>query len=99
MAGKARGIIIGGVVVAALLQAEHESPGATGRATAELRGAVTPAASEVIGTAGDAVIIARDEATRQGIDPTAILSQPDTTTRDADGIAGVDDEGGDELGG
>ena len=31
MASKWRAIAVGGVVVAALMQAEHESPGATGR--------------------------------------------------------------------
>jgi hypothetical protein len=100
MAGKTRGIIIGGFVVAALMQAEHEAPGATGRGAAELRGAVTPAASEAVGAAGDAILVVRDEASRQGINPAAILAQPDAAaTRDADGIAGVDDQGGGTLGG
>ena len=71
MASKWRAIAVGGVVVAALMQAEHESPGATGRGVAELRGAVTPAVSEAVGAAGDAAIIARDELDRQGINPGA----------------------------
>ena len=37
MASKWRAVAVGGVVVAALMQAEHEAPGATGRGAAELR--------------------------------------------------------------
>lgn len=103
MASKWRAIAVGGVVVAALMQAEHESPGATGRGVAELRGAVTPAVSEAVGAAGDAAIIARDEMNRQGIDPGAVLgsaSDPATDSRDADGIADASQPGPDvKLGG
>lgn len=90
MASKWRAIAVGGVVVAALMQAEHESPGATGRGVAELRGAVTPAVSEAVGAAGDAAIIARDELDRQGINPGAVLGSTDGSSlpdsRDALGI-------------
>lgn len=104
MASKWRAIAVGGVVVAALMQAEHESPGATGRGVAELRGAVTPAVSEAVGAAGDAVIIGRDELDRQGINPGAVLGATDgsqlSDPRDADGIADASQPGPDvELGG
>lgn len=101
MASKWRAVAVGGVVVAALMQAEHEAPGATGRGAAELRNAVTPAASEVVGAAGDAVIIARDEIDRQGINPGAVLgSGPSIDDRDADGIADASSGGPDvQLGG
>ena len=104
MASKWRAIAVGGVVVAALMQAEHESPGATGRGVAELRGAVTPAVSEAVGAAGDAVIIGRDELDRQGINPGAALGAKDgsqlSDPRDADGIADASQPGPDvKLGG
>lgn len=97
MASKWRAIAVGGVVVAALMQAEHESPGATGRGAAELRNAVTPAMSEVVGAAGDAVIITRDEIDRQGINPGAILGSPTPAadSRDVDGIADASTAGPD----
>lgn len=78
MAKTARSVIVGGLVVAALMHAEQESPGATGRGAAELRGAVVPAATEVLGAAGDAVLAARSELGKQGINPAAILSTPTT---------------------
>ena len=104
MASKWRAIAVGGVVVAALMQAEHESPGATGRGVAELRGAVTPAVSEAVGAAGDAAIIARDEMDRQGINPGEVLGSNGaaaaTDSRDADGIADASQPGPDvKLGG
>jgi hypothetical protein len=91
MASKSKGLIVGGLVVAALMQAEHEAPGSTGRGAAELRNAVAPAASEAIGAAGDGVLIVRDELSRQGIDPTAVLQDPATTedgAREGEGING-----------
>lgn len=103
MASKWRAVAVGGVVVAALMQAEHEAPGSTGRGAAELRNAVTPAVSEVVGAAGDAVIITRDEIDRQGINPGAILGSTDpavTDSRDVDGIADASTAGPDvDLGG
>ncbi len=104
MASKWRAIAVGGVVVAALMQAEHESPGATGRGVAELRGAVTPAVSEAVGAAGDAVIIGRDELDRQGINPGAVLGSTDGSQlpdpRDAAGIEDAATAGPDvKLGG
>lgn len=83
--------IVGGLVVAAVMQAENESPGATGRGAQQMRNAVSPAVSEVIGAAGDGVLIARDELERQGIDPTGVLQDPAATedpAREGDGING-----------
>lgn len=91
MAGKYRGVIVGGLVVAALMQAENEAPGATGRGASQLRNAVAPAASEAVGAAGDGVLILRDELARQGVDPTAVLQAPATeedTAREGEGING-----------
>lgn len=101
MASKWRAVAVGGVVVAALMQADHEAPGAVGRGAANLRAAVTPVVSESVGAAGDAVIIARDEIDRQGINPGAVLgSSPSIDDRDADGIADASTGGPDvDLGG
>lgn len=56
---------------------EHESEGSTGRAAATARDAATPFFSEVIGFLGDLLLIGRDEASRQGIDPTAVFQPSD----------------------
>ena len=78
-----RAVAVGGLVVAALMQAEHEAPGSTGRGAAGLRDAVTPAVSEAVGAAGDAVLVARDEAARQGVNPGALLTPAvETAPRD-----------------
>lgn len=90
MASKWGPVVVGGLVVAALMQAESESPGATGRAAQTLRSAASPAVSEVVGAAGDAVLITRDELERQGIDPTGVLQDPaaEEAAREGDGING-----------
>jgi hypothetical protein len=64
------------VVTAVVLQADHESPGAGARGAASLRDTVTPIVSEMVGGAGDAVLVVRDEAERQGLNPGAVLSGP-----------------------
>lgn len=87
MKAKAGTIVVAVIVTAALMSAERESPGATGRGAAELRGAVTPAAAEVLGAAGDAVLSARQEAQRQGLNPGALLSTP---TTQAQGLPDID---------
>lgn len=71
-------IAVAAVVTAAIMQAETESPGATARGTAQVREAVVPAATQVLGAAGDAVLAARTELGRQGVNPGALLSTPTT---------------------
>lgn len=61
------------VVTAIAMKAEQESPGAAGRAATDLRGAATPVISEAVGTAGDVVLIGRDELERQGVNPTGMF--------------------------
>ena len=73
-----RAVLVGGVVVAALMQAEHEAPGSTGRGAAGLRQAVTPAVAEGVGAASDALTIARQTAADQGLNPGALLAPPST---------------------
>lgn len=70
--------LVGGIVAAALMRAEAESPGATGRSAETLREAVTPAVGAVVGAASDAVLVARQEIGRQGINPSALLTTPTT---------------------
>ena len=88
-------VLIGGLVVAALMKAEQESPGATGRGAQELRQAVTPALAATVGAASDAVLVAREEIGRQGINPAAILSTPTTAGLGAppDSPAGIPSQG------
>ena len=74
-----RAVVVGGFVVAALMQAEHEAPGATGRGAAGLRAAVSPAAAEAVGAASDALTVARQTAAAQGLNPGALLAPPATT--------------------
>lgn len=97
MAKKAGWIVAAGVG-ALLMQAQNDSPGVAQRTAANAREIVTPIASDVVGAGGDALLIVRDEASRQGINPGAILAQPGATQgRDGNGIAGVDDQGGAPL--
>ena len=84
---KAGAVVVAAVVTAALMTAERESPGATGRGTAELRQAVTPAVAEAVGALGDGVLVARSEAQRQGINPGAIIAPP---AAQSEGLADVD---------
>lgn len=93
--GKRWGAIAGAVVVTAVvMQAEHESPGATARGAAELRGAFTPAASEAVGAAGDVVLIGRDELQRQGVNPTGMFDPNATTLNPPSGPPDVPSLGG-----
>jgi len=78
-----RAVAVGGLVVAALMQAEHEAPGATGRGAAGLRSAVSPAVAEGVGAASDALTIARETAAAQGLNPGALLSPPVTAAGSA----------------
>lgn len=89
-------VVVGGVVVAGLLKAEDESPGATARSVAELRQAVTPVVQEGVGVVGDGVITVRNEASRQGLNPGAVFTpaDPSTTGRDVEEIPGMDGTGG-----
>lgn len=64
-------------VVALAMQADHESPGAAGRAATSAREAGTPIVSEIFGFLGDVLLIGRDEANRQGIDPTGVFKPTD----------------------
>jgi len=88
-------VLIGGLVVAAVMQAEQESPGATGRGADGLRQAVTPALAATVGTASDAVLTARQALATQGINPGAILSTPTTAGLGAppDSPAGIPSQG------
>jgi hypothetical protein len=67
----------GGLVVAALLTAESNAPGSTAGGAHQLRTAIVPAAGEVLGAAGDAVLQVRAEANRQGLNPGAVFAPPD----------------------
>lgn len=78
---KAGAIAATALVVAVVMQAEHESPGATARGAAELRQQVTPVVAEGVGAVGDGVLIARAEAQRQGVNPGALLSPPTTVAQ------------------
>lgn len=71
--------LIGGLVAAAIMRAEAESPGATGRSAETLREAITPAVGAVVGAASDAVLTARTELGRQGVNPGALLTTPTTS--------------------
>lgn len=75
---KAGAVVVAAVVTAAVLTAERESPGATGRGAQQLRQAVTPAAEQVVGAAGDAVLISREELRRQGVSPGQFFTTPST---------------------
>lgn len=90
MARKITPWLVGAVVGAWLLNAESKQPGVAADTSGTLRGVVAPVASDVIGAAGDAVLIARDELERQGVDPGAVLQDPQvaTDTGEAEGITG-----------
>ena len=64
-------------VVALAMRADHNSEGTSGQAAADLRDAGTPIVSELIGFLGDVLLIGRDEANRQGIDPTGVFKPAD----------------------
>lgn len=66
-------VVLGGAVAIALLNAERADPGSTAGSVQELRGAVVPAAGEVLGAAGDALLQVRAEANRQGVNPGAVF--------------------------
>lgn len=78
--------VLGGAVMLSLNQAENESPGATGRAAANARAAVSPLAAEAAGALGDAVSVVRDEASKQGVNPTGVFTQPTVDARDFESI-------------
>lgn len=73
MARKWGAIGVAVAVTAVVMQADHESPGATARGAAELRDTFTPVVSEAVGAAGDVVLIGRDELQRQGVNPTGMF--------------------------
>ncbi len=70
-------VVVTAGVVALAMQADHESPGAAGRAATSAREATTPIVSEIFGFLGDILLIGRDEASRQGIDPTRVFKPAD----------------------
>lgn len=100
MSRKWPGYLVAVGATAVILQAMNDSPDTVPKAASNLRAGATPIFSDIVGAGGDAVLILRDETSRQGINPTAILAAPDaSSTRDANGIEGVDDTtGGGELG-
>lgn len=77
MAKKWVPIVVTGGLVALAMRGEHDAPGSSGRAAADARNAGTPVVSELIGFLGDVLLIGRDEANRQGIDPTAVFKPAD----------------------
>ncbi len=86
--------LVGGIVAAALMRAEAESPGATGRSAEVLREAITPTVAAVVGAGSDAVITARTELGRQGI--SASLTTPTSAGLGAppDSPQGIPPQGG-----
>jgi hypothetical protein len=78
MKGKLGGIAAAVIVTAIVMQAEHESPGATQRGVQQGRQIVTPIVQEGVGVVGDGVIVARQELERQGVNPGALLTTPST---------------------
>lgn len=64
-------------VVALAMRADHNSEGTSAQAATDLRNAGTPIVSEIIGFLGDVLLIGRDEANRQGIDPTGVFKPAD----------------------
>jgi hypothetical protein len=100
MAKKWLGYLAAAGFAGLIVQTHNDSPESVPKASESLRAGVTPILSDLVGAGGDAVLILRDEVSRQGINPTAILVAPDVeSTRDANGIEGVDDTGGGTLGG
>lgn len=77
MAKKWGAIGLAVLVTAVVMKAEEESPGSTARGAAELRDAATPVISEAVGAGGDVVLIARDEANRQGLNPGGMFQPTD----------------------
>lgn len=88
MKGKAGTIAVAAIVTAIVMQAEHESPGAVARGTQQGRQIATPVVAETVGAVGDAVLVARNEAARQGLNPGALLTTP--TTAAGGGLPDVD---------
>lgn len=82
------------VVTAVVMQAEHESPGATARGARQLREAGTPVISEAVGATGDVVLIGRDELERQGVNPTGVFGPTDDGLQPPSGPPDVPSLGG-----
>lgn len=90
-------------VTGSLMKAEEKSDGAIAEGTEEVRNDVVfPLLDGLVGGLGDAVLVVRDEAQRQGLNPGAVLSgptvydQPDMNPRD---VAELPPLAGEEQGG
>ena len=68
-------VLVTAVVTAGAMSMERESDGSFARNTDEVRSdLVIPALGALAGSAGDALLVVREEFKRQGVNPGAVLS-------------------------